>query len=55
LPRLRPAGRVGDGKAGFGNGNFYAEPAPIVKLETPSWRRQLSMVLFEKSWLYTKL
>lgn len=46
---------VGGGKAGFGGGNFYAEPTPVVKLETPGWRWHLSKVLFEKSWLYMKL
>jgi sulfide:quinone oxidoreductase len=46
---------IGDGKAGFGGGNFYAEPTPEVTLHAPSWRWHLSKVLFEKSWLYTKL
>lgn len=46
---------IGGGKAGFGGGNFYAEPKPIVQLRMPSWRWHLSKVLFEKSWLYTKL
>lgn len=46
---------IGDGKAGFGGGNFYAEPTPAVTLRQPSWRWHLSKVLFEKSWLYTKL
>ena len=46
---------IGDGKAGFGGGNFYAEPTPAVTLHPPSWRWHLSKVLFEKSWLYTKL
>ena len=46
---------VGGGKAGFGGGNFYAEPVPAVKLRMPSRRWHLSKVLFEKSWLYTKL
>jgi len=26
-----------------------------VKVRTPSWRWHLGKVLFEKSWLYTKL
>ena len=46
---------TGDGKAGFGGGNFYAEPTPAITLHPPSWRWHLSKVLFEKSWLYTKL
>lgn len=46
---------IGDGKAGFGGGDFYAEPTPAITLRAPSWRWHLSKVLFEKSWLYTKL
>jgi len=46
---------IGEGKAGFGGGNFYAEPTPVVTLRTPSWRWHLSKVFFEKAWLYTKL
>lgn len=45
---------IGDGKAGFGGGNFYAEPTPAITLRQPSWRWHLGKVLFEKSWLYTK-
>ena len=46
---------VGNGKAGFGGGDFYAEPKPTVTLRMPSWRWHLSKVWFEKSWLYTQL
>lgn len=46
---------VGDGKAGWGGGNFYAEPKPEMTLRTPGRRWHLGKVLFEKSWLYTKL
>lgn len=46
---------IGDGKAGWGGGNFYAEPKPEVALRMPSWRWHMGKVLFEKSWLYTKL
>lgn len=46
---------IGDGKAGIGAGDFYAEPTPEVKLREPSWRWHVGKVLFEKSWLYTKL
>jgi sulfide:quinone oxidoreductase len=46
---------IGDAKAGFGGGNFYAEPKPEVTLRKPSWRWHFSKVVFEKSWLYTKL
>lgn len=42
---------IGDGKAGFGSGNFYAEPLPEVTLHPPSWRWHAGKVLFEKTWL----
>ena len=46
---------TGDGKAGYGGGNFYAEPKPSVQLRMPSWRWHVRKVLFEKAWLYTRL
>jgi sulfide:quinone oxidoreductase len=46
---------MGDGKAAFGGGNFFAEPAPIVTLRPPSWRWHLAKVWLEKSWLHSKL
>jgi len=46
---------IGDGKAGFGGGDFYAEPTPTVALRMPSWRFHLGKVWVEKAWLYTKL
>lgn len=42
---------TGDGKAGFGKGDFYAEPLPAVSLHTPSRRWHLGKVLLEQSWL----
>lgn len=45
---------IGGGKAGFGGGNFYAEPKPTVTLRMPSWRWHLAKVWFEKSWLFTQ-
>ena len=46
---------AGGGVAGFGAGNFYAEPAPNVRLRTPGWHWHAAKVLFEKqvmmSWL----
>jgi sulfide:quinone oxidoreductase len=42
---------TGDGKAGLGRGNFYAEPLPQVKMHRPSRSWHLSKVLFEKDWL----
>ncbi|GMQ90298.1 MAG: FAD/NAD(P)-binding oxidoreductase [Gammaproteobacteria bacterium] len=43
---------TGDGKAGFGKGNFYAEPAPQIKLRMPSRTLHVGKVAFEKYWLF---
>lgn len=43
---------VGDGKAGFGSGDFYAEPTPQVKLRPPNRALHLGKVAFEKFWLF---
>ncbi len=42
---------VGGGKAGFGGGDFYAEPKPTVTLRPPARRWHVAKVLFEQSWL----
>jgi sulfide:quinone oxidoreductase len=42
---------VGDGRAGFGNGDFYAEPEPLVKLHKPGLRWHWGKILVEKHWL----
>lgn len=41
---------VGGGKAGFGRGNFYAEPNPEIKLRNPTRYWHAGKVLFEKDW-----
>jgi sulfide:quinone oxidoreductase len=46
---------TGGGKAGFGGGDFYAEPKPVVTLRQPGWRWHLGKVWVEKAWLYGKL
>jgi sulfide:quinone oxidoreductase len=43
---------TGDGKAGFGTGNFYAEPVPEVRLRGPNRALHLGKVAFEKYWLF---
>jgi sulfide:quinone oxidoreductase len=43
---------AGDGRAGVGRGNFYAEPVPTVQVFPPARRWHLSKVLFEKYWLW---
>ncbi|GMQ85767.1 MAG: FAD/NAD(P)-binding oxidoreductase [Acidimicrobiia bacterium] len=41
---------TGDGKAGFGRGDFYAQPTPQIKLYKASRRWHIGKVLFEKNW-----
>ncbi len=43
---------IGDGRAGFGSGNFYAEPKPQVALHPPSRLRHFGKVAYEKFWLF---
>jgi len=43
---------TGDGKAGFGSGDFYAEPAPRIKLKQPGRTLHMGKVAFEKYWLF---
>lgn len=43
---------VGDGRAGFGSGNFFAEPLPQVRMRQPSRFWHAGKVLYEKFWLY---
>jgi sulfide:quinone oxidoreductase len=42
----------GAGKAGFGKGNFYGEPAPQIQLQMPSRTLHLAKVALEKYWLF---
>lgn len=41
---------MGDGRAGFATGNFYAAPDPVVRLKTPGRRWHWGKVLVEKTW-----
>jgi len=43
---------TGNGRAGFGNGNFFAEPAPQIRLRQPGMLLHLGKVAYEKFWLY---
>lgn len=45
---------TGDGRAGMGQGNFYAEPLPAVKLRAPSRLWHGAKVAYEKYWLYSR-
>jgi sulfide:quinone oxidoreductase len=42
---------AGDGKAGYGSGDFYAEPAPRVRLRAPGRWWHLGKVALEQRWL----
>lgn len=42
---------TGDGKAGYGAGNFYGEPVPEMKMSPPGRRFHAGKILFEKHWL----
>lgn len=42
---------AGDGRAGYGAGDFYAEPVPRVRIHRPAWWWHVGKVLFEQSWL----
>lgn len=43
---------VGGGRAGYGSGNFFAEPAPQIALRSPGWLPHLGKLAYEKYWLY---
>lgn len=42
---------TGGGRAGFASGNFYAEPAPQVRMRSPARRWHWGKLLFERRWL----
>ncbi|MHB1630352.1 MAG: FAD-dependent oxidoreductase, partial [Bacilli bacterium] len=44
---------IGDRKAGFAHGDFYASPSPAVKVARPGVRWHLGKVAFEKNWFRT--
>ena len=46
---------TGGGKAGFGVGDFYAEPQPQVALHRPSLRWHVGKLLFEQNWLRRRI
>jgi sulfide:quinone oxidoreductase len=43
---------TGDGRAGFGSGNFYADPAPKIRLKPPSRLLHWGKIAYEKYWLW---
>jgi len=45
---------TGDGRAGFGSGNFYADPTPAIRLKPPSTWLHWGKIAYEKYWLWSK-
>jgi len=46
---------TGDGKAGYGSGDFYVEPRPRVRVRAPGRAWHAGEVLFEKQILGQQL
>ncbi len=42
---------TGDGMAAYGSGDFFAEPAPVVALESPSEGAHRAKEAWEREWL----
>jgi sulfide:quinone oxidoreductase len=45
---------TGDGRAGFGSGNFYAEAGPRIELKPPSRLLHWGKVAYERYWLWSR-
>lgn len=45
---------IGNGMAGIGSGNFYAEPLPAVRMRFPNPLWHIGKILYEKYWLYRR-
>jgi sulfide:quinone oxidoreductase len=45
---------AGNGRAGIGKGNFYAEPVPQVDVRGPSLMWHAGKILYEKYWLFRR-
>ena len=43
---------IGGNRAGFGSGNFFAEPVPQLRLRAPGYLLHLGKVASEKYWFY---
>jgi sulfide:quinone oxidoreductase len=43
---------IGDGRAGFASGDFYADPEPRLRMVPPGRLRHWAKVAFEKWWLW---
>jgi len=45
---------TGNGRAGIGRGDFYAEPMPQVEMRGPNRFWHIGKILYEKHWLYRR-
>jgi sulfide:quinone oxidoreductase len=45
---------IGAGRAGYGSGSFYAEPAPQIRLRPPGRLLHWGKVIYEKFWLASR-
>ena len=45
---------IGAGRAGYGSGSFYAEPAPQIRLRPPGRLLHWGKLLYEKFWLASR-
>ena len=45
---------AGNGRAGIGKGDFYAEPTPQVEVRPPGLLWHAGKILYEKYWLYRR-
>ena len=45
---------IGNGRAGMGSGNFFAEPVPQVNMRQPGLLWHVGKVIYEKYWLYSR-
>ncbi len=43
---------TGHGRAGYGSGNFFAEPSPQIRLRAPGYLQHLLKIAVEKYWLF---
>ncbi len=43
---------LGDGTAGYANGDFYAVPHPLVEMKKPSRKWHYYKIIFEKYWFW---
>lgn len=43
---------LGDGRAAYASGDFYADPRPQVRMRSPGRRWHLAKVAFERYWLW---